>query len=59
MDEMLNGRVPLEWELAAVEHARQCERDRDLESLAGVLTEDVAPERVPRPVADVMWEFGS
>ena len=34
---LLNGRRPLDWELAALEHGRRCERDRDMELLAGLL----------------------
>ena len=57
---LLNGRRPLDWELAALEHGRRCERDRDLELLAGLLTGEDQPEpRRPRLVADIGWgEFG-
>ena len=34
---LLNGRPAKDWELAAVEHGHKCDRDRDLESLAGLL----------------------
>lgn len=55
-DMPLNGREPLDWELPALEHARQCERDRDLRILTGVLAEE-HPDRVGRPVTEVMWDF--
>lgn len=54
---LLNGRVPLDRELAAIEHGRQCERDRDLELLAGVLTGVPEPRYEGRPVTDIVWEF--
>jgi hypothetical protein len=57
-DVLLNGREPVDWELPALEHGRQCERDRDLALLAGILAGDQPPARVPRPVTEVMWEFG-
>jgi|HubBroStandDraft_6_1064221.scaffolds.fasta_scaffold00062_103 hypothetical protein len=34
---LLNGREPAEWELAAMERARQCELERDMQVLAGLL----------------------
>lgn len=55
-DVMLNGREPAGWELAALVHARQCERDRDLAQLAGVLT-DTGPAHEGRPVTDLLLEF--
>ena len=55
--ELLNGRVPLDYELAAVAHGRRCDRERDLELLAGVLTEDVTPPPEGRPVTDITREF--
>ena len=30
-DDLLNGRPAADFELAAIGHARQCERDRDLQ----------------------------
>ena len=54
---LLNGRVPLERELAATEHGRQCELERDLRLLAGVLTQDVTPPPEGRPVTDITREF--
>jgi hypothetical protein len=58
-DVMLNGRVPTEWELPVIEHARRCERERDAEQLAGLLTDGVRrePDRPPRPVTDLLLEF--
>lgn len=53
-EELLNGRRPLDWELAAIEHGHQCDRDRDLESLAGVLAAGWPPERAARPLTDVV-----
>jgi hypothetical protein len=51
-DDLLNGREATGWELAAVARARQCERDRDLELLAGLLAEYPRSEPpVARPVA--------
>ena len=38
-DELLNGRKATDSELAAIGHGRQCERDRDAEVVAGLLTE--------------------
>ena len=55
--ELLNGRVPLDYELAAIEHGRRCDRERDLELLAGVLTADPVPVHEGRPVTDIVWEF--
>lgn len=53
-DELLNGRPATDWEQAAVERARRCERTRDLELLDGLLAvfpRDEVP--VPRPVTDL------
>lgn len=53
-DELLNGRTATDWELAAVERARECERTRDLELLKGLLAEYPRGESpVPRPVTDL------
>ena len=38
-DELLNGRVAEDFERAAVEYGRECERRRGLEQLAGLLSE--------------------
>ena len=38
-DEMLNGRQATDFELAAIGHARECEQERDLTLLAGLLSE--------------------
>lgn len=49
-DVLLNGRPAVDFELAAVERARQCELARDTELLAGVLTVrgETLPERPDR-----------
>jgi hypothetical protein len=53
-DDLLNGRVAAGFELDAVARARQCERDRDLEQLGGLLAEYPREEPpVPRPVSDL------
>jgi hypothetical protein len=39
----LNGRRPADWELPALERARQHERERDMRVLAGVLTAEPVP----------------
>jgi hypothetical protein len=57
-DVLLNGRKATDWELAAVERGRRCERERDLELLAGVLAGEAPRPDRPRPVTDVSWEFG-
>jgi hypothetical protein len=46
----LNGRPALDWEIPLIERARQCERDRDQEQLAGVLSGDRrrVPDRPPK-----------
>jgi hypothetical protein len=38
-DDLLNGRVAEDFELAAIGHGRECERRRDLVQLAGLLSE--------------------
>ena len=54
-DEYLNGRLATDWEAAAVAHGRECELDRDLRQLAGLLAEyPREPSPVPRPVTDVL-----
>ena len=60
---LLNGRRPLDFELAALEHGRRCERERDMELLAGLLPDpdedQPEPGRRPRLVTDIGWgEFG-
>ena len=53
-DTLLNGRPAEDFELAAIEHGRECDLARDLESLKGLLAEyprDQVP--VPRPVTDL------
>ena len=53
-DDLLNGRPAKDWEAAAVAHGRQCELDRDMRALAGLLAEYPREEStVPRPVTDV------
>jgi hypothetical protein len=54
---LLNGREPVEWELAAMERARQCELERDMQVLAGLLTGEPPKPAAPRPVTDIVWEF--
>ena len=54
---LLNGRRPLDRELPALERGRRCERERDAEQLAGLLPAEPEPDRVPRPVADLILEF--
>ena len=56
-DRMLNGRRPLEWELPAVERGWAYLLERDTEQVAGLLTGEGEPERVSRPVTDIVWEF--
>ena len=48
----LNGRPAVDWEIPIIERARRCERTRELELLAGVLTEGM-PERRPEGVPPV------
>ena len=38
-DDLLNGRPAADFELAALEHGRKCELDRDKAALAGLLAE--------------------
>jgi hypothetical protein len=56
---LLNGREPAAWELPAMERARQCELERDMAVLAGLLPdpEEPAPVHEGRPVTDIVWEF--
>jgi hypothetical protein len=56
-DVLLNGRPATAPELAAIERARQCQRDRDRELLAGVLTAEPELRHGGRPVADLLLEF--
>jgi hypothetical protein len=52
-DTLLNGREATDYELAAIERGRQCERDRDAEVVAGLIAEYPREETpVPRPVTD-------
>lgn len=56
---LLNGRVPLAWELAAMERGAACLLERDTAQLAGVLAADPAPRpEHPRPVTDLILELG-
>ena len=73
-DDLLNGRAAEDFELAAIAHGRQCDLERDLRQLAGLLpcgrcgihghqagdcTRAVRPpERVARPVTDLILELG-
>ena len=53
-DELLNGRPAEDFELAAIEHGRECDLARDKAALGGLLAEyprDQVP--VPRPVTDL------
>jgi hypothetical protein len=53
-DDLLNGRPAEDWELAAIEHGRECERRRGRELLKGLLAEYPRDEvLVPRPVTDL------
>jgi hypothetical protein len=53
-DDLLNGRVAEERELAPVEHGRKCELDRDNAVLGGLLSEYPRPaEPSSRPVTDL------
>jgi hypothetical protein len=53
-DDLLNGRRATDFELAAVEHGRRCERERDLAVLGGLLSEYPRPaEPSSRPVTDL------
>ena len=55
---LLNGRPAADCELAAIERARRCERERDAEQLAGVTAPEVPPRpEHPGPVTDLMLEF--
>jgi hypothetical protein len=59
-DVLLNGRPAEAWELAAIGHGRECDLERDLEQLAGPLTEyPREPERQPRHVTDIEVDFAT
>ena len=58
-ERLLNGRAPKAWEVAAVERGRACEMDRDMASLAGLLTAGAPPERAARPVTDLAVDFAT
>ena len=53
-DELLNGRKATDSELAAIGHGRQCERDRDAEVVAGLLTEYPRAESPAGPPVSVL-----
>jgi hypothetical protein len=56
-DDLLNGRKATDFELAAVEHGRQCDRERDA-AVLGLLSEyPRQPVPVSRPVTDVFGEL--
>jgi hypothetical protein len=55
-DGLLNGREATGYELAAMKHGRQCERDRDAEVVAGLIA-DYPREQAPRPMTDLVLEF--
>jgi hypothetical protein len=53
-DTLLNGRPAGDRELAAIARGRECDLERDLRQLAGLLAEYPRPEApVSRPVADL------
>ena len=53
-DTLLNGREATDFEVAAIGHGRECERDRDAEVVAGLLTEYPRADAPPsRPVTDL------
>ena len=53
-DMLLNGRPAEDFEVAAVEHGRECDLERDLRQLKGLLAEyPREPVPVPRPVTDL------
>jgi hypothetical protein len=53
-DTLLNGRPAEDFEVAAIAHGRRCERDRDAEVVAGLLTEyPRADAPVSRPATDL------
>jgi hypothetical protein len=55
-DVMLNGRPATDSEVAALEDAAKCAREREQALLAGVLATASwrpVPEHVPRPVTDI------
>jgi hypothetical protein len=57
-DDLLNGREATDFELAAVAHGRQCERERDREQLKGLLAE-YPREPGPRHVTDIEVDFAT
>jgi hypothetical protein len=59
-DTLLNGRPAEDWELAAIGHGRQCDLERDLAQLAGLLSEyPREPERQSRHVTDIEVDFAT
>jgi hypothetical protein len=53
-DTLLNGREATDFEIAAIADGRRCERDRDAEVVAGLLTEyPREPGPGSRPVTDL------
>jgi hypothetical protein len=53
-DTLLNGRPAEDFELAAIARGRECDLERDMRQLAGLLAEyPRQPEPVPRPVTDL------
>jgi len=61
-DDLLNGRKAADFELAAVEHGRECERKREREQLAGLLSEyprAELPAGRPRHVTDLEVDFAT
>jgi hypothetical protein len=57
-DDLLNGREAADFELAAIEHGRDCELKR--EQLKGLLSEYPRPEvPAPRHVTDIEVDFAT
>jgi hypothetical protein len=57
-DTLLNGRPAEDFELAAIRHGRQCDRERDAEVVAGLVAEyPREPVPVSRPVTDLLAEL--
>ena len=58
-DELLNGREPTDWELAAIEKGRKCALARDAQVVKGLTAEYPREEGTgrPRPVADITWKL--
>jgi len=57
-DVLLNGRPATDFELAAIEHGRACDLERDLRQLDGLLAE-YPREPGPRHVTDIEVDFAT